>query len=643
MLKGIMIPLFLFVFCCGYAQNEFPTTALDSVAYYIEKSKEPHFSEDIKLLFAEKSLQIAEKDGGNESIVSAKLNLVTFLYSRNDTLDRVHQLFSDLDNQTSNSSNVLRNRYWYKRGDFYRFMHFGDSAFYFYNKGLKGNIGHDYKCQSKVGYYKIARLLFEYGAFIEAKKNVLLGIDVQNIADDFKITNKLYLLKSTIESKMGNTKQAYSDLIFVRNQAMYFGDSKSKALVYNKLGVSLLSKKVFDSAFYYFEKGIAIKKRKNYMDKEHVSLLSNRNYAVYKLKKNQLFFKECARYSTICKQRGFDDLLFTIEYRLAKVYQERGEYASSRKQIGQAIKHFSSDDMEDLYTALLLAAELHEPTAVKYTSKYLRISDSIHFLNKGTRTRIAKIKFDVARKEALNLVLKGENVHKNAVLEKEQFNNIITGLTLLAIALTFITISYVVIQRRKKQVYLGKLERADAREFERQRLAKKLHDEILGDLTMLHLKLQKTPHHKMVDSVSEIKEIVRDLSHELSSVSFEDVSFKDQIINVISENFEMSFPVKVHGLNDVVWTDLPSPIKRVLYISVLNIIRNSTGIALEINFSFLDDTITLKVAELNASAGLKKLPYFTCLTQRIQEIYGKVVFSKVDKNQYVIIIPIINI
>jgi len=643
MLKGIMIPLFLFVFCCGYAQNEFPTTALDSVAYYIEKSKEPHFSEDIKLLFAEKSLQIAEKDGGNESIVSAKLNLVTFLYSRNDTLDRVHQLFSDLDNQTSNSSNVLRNRYWYKRGDFYRFMHFGDSAFYFYNKGLKSNIGHDYKCQSKVGYYKIARLLFEYGAFIEAKKNVLLGIDVQNIADDFKITNKLYLLKSTIESKMGNTKQAYSDLIFVRNQAMYFGDSKSKALVYNKLGMSLLSKKVFDSAFYYFEKGIAIKKRKNYMDKEHVSLLSNRNYAVYKLKKNQLFFKECARYSTICKQRGFDDLLFTIEYRLAKVYQERGEYASSRKQIGQAIKHFSSDDMEDLYTALLLAAELHEPTAVKYTSKYLRISDSIHFLNKGTRTRIAKIKFDVARKEALNLVLKGENVHKNAVLEKEQFNNIITGLTLLAIALTFITISYVVIQRRKKQVYLGKLERADAREFERQRLAKKLHDEILGDLTMLHLKLQKTPHHKMVDSVSEIKEIVRDLSHELSSVSFEDVSFKDQIINVISENFEMSFPVKVHGLNDVVWTDLPSPIKRVLYISVLNIIRNSTGIALEINFSFLDDTITLKVAELNASAGFKKLPYFTCLTQRIQEIYGKVVFSKVDKNQYVIIIPIINI
>ena len=46
-------------------------------------------------------------------------------------------------------------------------------------------------------------------------------------------------------------------------------------------------------------------------------------------------------------------------------------------------------------------------------------------------------------------------------------------------------------QRRRKLLYQAQLERVQAREHERQQIAKSLHDEVAGDLRLLHQKIRK--------------------------------------------------------------------------------------------------------------------------------------------------------
>ncbi|MBL4746087.1 MAG: hypothetical protein JKY08_06940 [Flavobacteriaceae bacterium] len=639
MLRGIMILLFVFVFCCGYTQNKRATSELDTIAYYIEKSGEMNFPENKRLLFAEKSVKIAEALQNKAAIIDAKLNLVGFLFSQKDSLDRVQKIFTDLKKQVLNSSEDQQNKYWYKKGAFHHFKHVGDSAFYYYNKGLKNSLLQGNNIQSKKGYYQIAQLLYDLEGYGDAKKYVLLGIDIPQGIEKNHISVQLYLLKSEIEFQMGNVEQAYNDLIFVTNQTVYFGGSYSKVPVYSKIGELLLLENKYTTALNYFEKGIAIKNRDNVLDKALFSLLSNRSYARYCLSKNNLFFTESTQYIAVCKKKGFRDVLFKIYYRLAKVHKERFEYAKAKVYLDLAIENFETTNVGYLYEALFLSASLDPLNALKYTSQYVRISDSMRFFNTGTLTKISKIKFEVNRKEQLNLALKKERFQNKSVLEKEHFNNIISGLGLFAALLALVAISYSIVQCSKREVYKGKLERVDAREDERQRLAKKLHDEIVGDLNMLHLKILKTSNYTLANSICSIKEIVREMAHELSSESFEEVGFKDQMINLVAENYTSSLQIKMKGLNDIEWRNIPSSIKRVVYESIFSIVKNTTGEVLQLNFYFLNDTIEVDIREYNPSPNFNTCPYFISLIQRVQEINGEVKLMITSKGRYSIIIP----
>ena len=61
----------------------------------------------------------------------------------------------------------------------------------------------------------------------------------------------------------------------------------------------------------------------------------------------------------------------------------------------------------------------------------------------------------------------------------------------------------------------------------------------------------------------------------LSSVSFDEVSFKDQIINLISDHFSMDFKIKTKGIDHVNWKEINDTIKRTLYLSIRESLQNT--------------------------------------------------------------------
>ena len=156
-----------------------------------------------------------------------------------------------------------------------------------------------------------------------------------------------------------------------------------------------------------------------------------------------------------------------------------------------------------------------------------------------------------------------------------------------------------------------------------------MHDEVAGDIRMLHLKLATNNHFEEAGKLDVIKENVRNLSHQLSSESFENVTFKDQIINLISDFFESNISIKIQEIDSVEWLKINNSIKRTLFLSIRESIQNTQkhaqATALVLQFSetrkalFLtisDNGEGFDIAVNKEGIGLKNMQ------ERIEEING---------------------
>jgi len=251
---------------------------------------------------------------------------------------------------------------------------------------------------------------------------------------------------------------------------------------------------------------------------------------------------------------------------------------------------------------------------------------------RNLKNQFAKVRYETDKKDKENASLKEENTKKQIELEREQQQKTI-GWLLAGVSILFIGFSANIVRnRRKKIIFEAKIKQIEVREKERQKIAKSLHDEVAGDLRMLHLKLEKKNQTEEANSLDIIKENVRNLSHQLSSESFDDVFFKDQIINLISDFFETGFRVKVEEIDSVNWQEIKNAIKRILFLAVRESIQNAKkhGAAKNVvlnfnetkNVIFLtisDDGKGFDLAEKRSGIGLKNMK------ERIEEING--VFS----------------
>jgi signal transduction histidine kinase len=107
-----------------------------------------------------------------------------------------------------------------------------------------------------------------------------------------------------------------------------------------------------------------------------------------------------------------------------------------------------------------------------------------------------------------------------------------------------------------------------------------LHDKVVGDLWLIYQSALKIKEPSITNPLSKVNSEIRNLSHQLSSVSFNEVSFKDQLINLISVYFSPTFNVKVNGLEEIDWDAIRPEIKRALYLAIRESIQNSNKHAL---------------------------------------------------------------
>ncbi|MCH2033674.1 MAG: hypothetical protein MK202_09160 [Tenacibaculum sp.] len=439
-------------------------------------------------------------------------------------------------------------------------------------------------------------------------------------------------------------KLAYSVSVLIKNKAR---QELGNLRVYNNLGLLHQKRDEHKKAIEYFSKGLKFDSLKIKYPLQYALLLENITFSQFELGQNDNILN---RYEEVISIRGKhkeEYELATTHINICNYYKRKRDFNRATFHANEAFKYARKTHNNDRWLAALenLSYLKEGEESRRYLKDYIVLNDSLIQQERQLKNQFAKIRYETDKKEKENEELKLENEKTQAEAEAQKQRATI-GLLLSGISIMFLLSSISFFRfRRKKLLFLAQLQKVEAREEERRQIAKSLHDEVAGDLRLLHRKLEKSQLVEEAQKLELVKDNVRNLSHQLSSVSFEEVPFRDQILNLVSDYFSPQFIIKVNGLKEIDWSEANKSIKRMLYLSLRECIQNCQKYAdaskMTISFSINKKTVFLDVVDNGKgfdTTTQKKGIGLLNLQERVQELNGTLTIeSEVGKGTHIII------
>ena len=637
--------IFFFSFSISIFSQDKVQEKKDSIYFYIEKIKTRTLPQEVKETYAIKTVPLLKNV--KDSLKFEANIQIALMYFRKRKLDSLKK-YSDFAKHSAEKLNDLHfiQKAHFYLATYYKYIDIPDSAYYHYNKSKNILL--------TLGDTITAGRRMLNVAFVQSGENDLLGSEITSIKSlQYLEKSNLNKVKANLYNNLGivsKERKEYKEALNYFNLSLdYLKKTKVNDLViesslnyYNNVGV------VFQAKSEYEKSNNIIKKGLNKFDSieekfplKYALLLQNQTFNNYKLNNENNLLNNYNKILEISKKGKHTNLIFSTNNLLAFYFKDKGNITKALfyAKEGLKVSKEAKGNKRTLEALMLLSDLTKGETSKKYLTEYIKLNDSLNIRERLMKNQFAKIRYETEKKELENANLKSEYQKKQLELESEEQQKLI-GWLLAGASILFIGFGYTVAtNRRKKLLFESKLQQVEAREKERQQIAKSLHDEVAGDIRMLHLKLAKTKQQEEAKSLNLIKENVRNLSHQLSSESFEKVPFKDQIINLISDFFEPNFRIKVQEIDNVHWKEVNNSIKRTLFLSIRETIQNAKKHAnaseVILNFNETKKGITLVISDngkgfdVNAKKngiGLKNLK------ERIEEINGTfIIESKLEK------------
>ncbi|AUC16647.1 hypothetical protein BTO06_16495 [Tenacibaculum sp. SZ-18] len=529
-----------------------------------------------------------------------------------------------------------------------------DSAYYYYQKSI--NISKKINDSLAVGrrLLSTANLQREVKDFLGSEVNSIEALTYLEPINSFEYIVNLYNNLGLVSLELGQNIKAIKYYNKALNVNSYLKDSnrKKRSILHitNNLGLLYQQQGEHLKALNFFKKGLSFDSIKKNYPSHYALLLENLTFSSYKLNKNHDPKKVLQSYDEVITIRNkLNNLssLSTTHLNIANYYNDQNNKSKAKFHTTEALRYAKSthNNKRWLEALDLLSYLTNGEESKEYLREYITLNDSLFQQERQLKNQFAKIRYETEKTEKENEELKVENEKTQAEAEAQKQRATI-GLLLSGISIMFLLSSISFFRfRRKKLLFLAQLQKVEAREEERRQIAKSLHDEVAGDLRLLHRKLEKSQLVEEAQKLELVKDNVRNLSHQLSSVSFEEVPFRDQILNLVSDYFSPQFIIKVNGLKEIDWSEANKSIKRMLYLSLRECIQNCQKYAdaskMTISFSINKKTVFLDVVDNGKgfdTTTQKKGIGLLNLQERVQELNGTLTIeSEVGKGTHIII------
>ncbi|MCG1035059.1 tetratricopeptide repeat-containing sensor histidine kinase [Polaribacter sargassicola] len=581
-----------------------------------------------------KAFLFAEQKGGDTLIRNTYINFGIKSYFAKDLSNLVlsEKKLKQFYLKTKDTMALAKHLYF--KGLYHKLQFNPDSSFYYYNESKNFSVQLKDSLEATRRLLSMAALQYDERDYLGSENSIIEGLRFVEPLGNLFFTGLLYERLGNVLFITGREKEArknYLKFFELQKQTPGLVLKYEEARLYNHLGNTYEAERNNLKAVEYFKKSLAIDSLKFNSVYRYESALAGLSYNNFILGENKLALKGFLEVLKSRKDRNYKRGLVITHSNLSDFYIGTNDVNNSKLHAEKSLElaksiSFNRYILENL--ARLSSITKGEKGRL-FLEEYRVLNDSLVERERFLKNQFAKVRYETEKKEAENVHLKEENSRKELLLETEKQHKIIGWLIAgFCILIIFFGIS-VVLSRRKKMLFKAQLLQVEVREKERQQIAKSLHDEVAGDIRMLHLKLSKTNQLEEAEKLNVIKENVRNLSHQLSSESFDKVSFKDQIINLISDYFDFNFRIKAKNIDDVDWTKVNNAIKRTLFLSVRESIQNAKKYAeateLILNFSETKKTVLLVISDngkgfdvkaRKTGIGLKNLE------ERILEING---------------------
>jgi len=535
--------------------------------------------------------------------------------------------------QRTKDSFALAKHYHYK-ALFFKIKVASDSCFYYYNKSLE--LSAELKDSLEVArrYLSMSNLQQRERDYLGSENSVINGLRYAEPLNEIKFTSYLYVnlgiaLKYTQRFK--EARKYYLKYLETQQKSKKKNFDIQYAFFYNLTAKSYEAEFNYEKAMSFYKKALLIDSLAIKDPNKYRLSLEGFSYNNFKLGNKDIALKGYLKVLEL-RRKLIDKSSLVFSHSLL------GEFYASTNQKSKAIFHtkkalalsrkFNNSEriLENLF---LLSKLIKGEKGRKYLEEHYHLNDSLFKRERAMKIQFSNIRYETEKKEKENSKLKVENEQKQLRIEKEQQQKTIGWLVAGGSFLFIAFGASVVSSRRKKLIFESKLQQVEAREKERQQIAKSLHDEVAGDIRILHKKLEQKKFLEESKELDRVKNNVRNLSHQLSSISFDEVSFKNQIINLVSDFFDANFTIKIKEINEVSWKKINSSIKRTLFLSIRESLQNIDKYAdarnVILSFSCTKKIITLTIKDdgvgfdtnsLKTGIGLKNMK------ERVEEING---------------------
>lgn len=628
MLKNVFF-LILILFCIqSFSQNN-----LDSVKKYIYISKKIYNPEE-KINYLEKARSFALKTD-NDSLIIKTFSEIAF-----------QSILLEDKEKFEASNETLKGIYQAKKYALPLGLYYQNKGFYFYNNASLDS-----------AYYYFEKAETQYKK--SKNKNQLIQIylnllDINYVSNDYLAIedlaieifnnekfNKEYKFLAYTNSYLGLVASGLHDyesslefhkisLELIKNTKDDKTRTIEEAALINNLGLMHLDFDKFEEALVYFNE--AIKKTPNLKTDNlelFATIIANIGICEIKTGKRENGLKNLQESLIIGEEIKDLNIQIVALLEFARFYYSEKNYINAAYYIDKTMflsekNGFKKED------ALLVSAEIYTgEKAIAFYQRYVEVKKIEEEKRQRAKRKFVRFKYEAQKKEEENSYLKQQNELTISILNGEKQKNKIIILIAIIGFFTAFLIYVFYLTKKRTFTYKTNLEKARAREEERREIATTLHDKVVGDLWVIYQRALKIKEPSITKPLSKVNSEIRNLSHELSSVGFNEVSFKDQLINLISDYFSPTFNVKVNGLEEIDWDLIKPEIKRALYLVIRESIQNSKKHALAskvfIGFKRKQNNIELNVADNGKGFELSTLKYGLGLLnqkKRVLELNG---------------------
>ncbi len=504
-------------------------------------------------------------------------------------------------------------------GIYYETNSINDSAFYYYLKtekiykelGLENKLCSIYRNKALVQYY--------VNDYLNAEKSLIDALIVAKkynlVYEKFKIYSSLGII-SYEQDDFDKASEYFNiaEKILLDNKSEF--GKNDIAFSYCNKGINFFSQHQIDKSIIEFNKASKIKNLDIEYPENYSRVIDNLAKSLLTKQSYQTAFNLLSKSDQVRNKynvvfgKNFNRLYLSYYYAALHDLPKANRYAQEALAISKSFKA-----PKDELMCLKQLIKINPKKALSYSSQYISLTDSMQKIERQSRNKFAKIAFET------------DEITKQKAAVEEQYTRIVWVCLIISVILILLFVIGKQLLKQKEfrlqhvqqqvnvEIYnllLAQQNKIDnARNSEKERISKDLHDGVLNRLASTRMNLTGLISQPTADNIKKSRELIegiqgvekeiRNISHDLNKdILMKSVSFVNVITTYMEEQYEatqiknfMEFDSKIN------WERFPGIVKihlyRIVQESMQNIAKHAHASSIILSFLSVEGGVRVEI------------------------------------------------